>query len=178
MRNAFWVTLTVALPVTALVAEPDEGIVLVRDGASDYAVVVPGEASPSEKWAARDPAEHLKEMSGAALPIREDGEALPDKAVLIGDGRSVQALRVKVDHVKLGTDGFAVRSVCTRLTIAGGRKRGTMYGGYELLGRLGCRWWAPGASNSSNCKNRKGELLPALLDCIWLIEAGGDKDGG
>ena len=152
MRNVLLVTLAVALPATALVAEPDEGIVLVKDGSSDYAIILSNEAGPSEKWAARDLADHLKQMSGATLPIRGEGGALPDKAILIGDGRLVLALRVGVDHAKLGTDGFIIRSVGTRLIIAGGRKRGTMYGVYELLGRLGCRWWAPGASTIPTMK--------------------------
>ena len=146
MENAFRAAVILALSAAALAAEPDEGLVLVQDGASEYVVVLASEASPSEKWAAHDLVAHLEKMSAALLAIREEGGALPERAILIGDGRSAQALKVKVDHAKLGTDGFLIKSIGTRLIIAGGRKRGTMYGVYELLAKLGCRWWAPGAS--------------------------------
>ena len=129
-------------------------LILVLNGATDYEIFLSEDASPSERWAARDLADHIRRMSGAELTIRTEGDGLwPDKAIVIGDGEFVRALGVKVDHKKLGTDGFVIRTVGDRLVIAGGRQRGTMYGVYELLAKLGCRWWAPGESTIPRTKD-------------------------
>lgn len=48
----------------------------------------------------------------------------------------------------LGPEGYRIKSAMVsgrRLTIvAGGERVGTLYGAYDLLYRLGCRWFAPG----------------------------------
>ena len=50
-----------------------------------------------------------------------------------------------VDWEALGDEGFVLRTVdaaeATDIVIAGGRRRGTMYGVYTLLDRLGFRWY-------------------------------------
>jgi hypothetical protein len=117
---------------------------LAEDGATDYAVVVSSEASASERWAAEELVAHIKQMSGATLPVRADSAdaARTDKEVLIGYGPAVDKLGLARDE-GLGDDGFVIKTVGSRLVIAGGRKRGTLYGVYTLLEQLGCRWWTP-----------------------------------
>ena len=121
-------------------------LALVIGGKTDYQIVVSGDASGTERWAAEELAGHIKEMSGAELSIVTEGAQLPPKAILIGDSALVKQLGVAIDHEKLGTDGFVIKSAGNHLVIAGGRRRGTMYGVYGLLSQLGCRWWAPGES--------------------------------
>lgn len=121
-------------------------LTLVADGESQHVILRSAGASPSEIWAAEQLALHLREMSGAALPIEVEGTRLPTQAILVGDGRAARSLGVELDAAELGTEGFVIRSVGDRLVIAGGRQRGTMYGVFTLLEKLGCRWWYPGAS--------------------------------
>ncbi len=46
--------------------------------------------------------------------------------------------------MKLGPEGFALRTLRNKLIIAGGRPRGTLYGVYTLLEeKLGVRWFTP-----------------------------------
>lgn len=127
-------------------------ITLVKDGATDYVIVVCKDASPSEQFAAKDLAAFLQQMSGAEMKIEAEGATVPEKAVLLGDGPAVRALGVGVDAAKLGDDGFVLKTVGQRLVIAGGHKRGTMYGAYAVLAKLGCRWWAPGESTVPQSK--------------------------
>jgi len=131
---------------TATTFADRQSLTLVADGESKYAIVLSADASPSEKWAAEDLVSHLRQMSGATLDVQAEGESLPAKAILIGDGQTVRSLGVKLDTAALGPDGFVIRTVGDRLVIAGGRDRGTMYGVFTLLEKLGCRWWYPGAS--------------------------------
>ena len=112
----------------------------------EYVIVLSKEASPSEKWAAEELSEHLSQMTTKAYPVTVENGALPEKAIIIGEGLSTRTLGVTADFKKLGNDGFILKTVGTHLVIIGGRKRGTMYGVYELLEKLGCRWWTPSES--------------------------------
>ncbi len=132
----------VALTLLGAAATPGIGRELIRDGRTDYAIVVGEGAAPPERFAAEELASHLRQMSGAEFPVRVSEGALPDRAIVLGFGREAEALGVKADE-KLGTDGYVIRTVGDRLVIAGGRPRGTLYGVYSFLHSLGVRWWTP-----------------------------------
>ncbi len=143
-------------------------LAIVIGGGSDYRIVLSKDAGPSEQWAAKELAAHIEEMTGAQLPVIVEGANLPAKAILIGDGEAARKLGVKIDHKKLGTDGFVIKSVGQRLVIAGGRRRGTMYGVYELLHKLGCRFWAPGESTIPKTKDIR--IKPIDIEKIPVLE--------
>lgn len=150
-------------------------LTLVIGGASDYRIVLSKDASPTEQFAAKELAAFLKEMSGADLPIlAEDavkGDAKDAKLIVIGDGELARKLGVAVDAKKLGEDGFVLRATDGgHLVIAGGRARGTLYGVYEVLSMLGCRWWAPGESTIPKAKDLKLSLPPAGLEKVPALE--------
>ncbi|HUT59241.1 MAG TPA: DUF4838 domain-containing protein [Phycisphaerae bacterium] len=146
--------------VLAALACAHADVELVKDGASDYFVVLPKDASPSEKWAAKDFVDHIKKMSGAELPIREAGDqekGVPylltaKKYVFIGHSPDLGQ-----PGVPLGTDcgpeGFILKAGPTNVLIVGSGERGAMYGVYTLLEKLGCRWWYPGASTIPKSKD-------------------------
>ncbi|NLF30580.1 MAG: DUF4838 domain-containing protein [Planctomycetes bacterium] len=117
-------------------------LTLVTAGASDYVIVRSGDASASEQWAVTELVDHLKQMTGVELPVRDAAAPLPAKAIVIG-GSPAAALGVTIDADGLGDDGFIIRTVGDRLVIAGGPRRGTLYGVYTFLESLGVRWWAP-----------------------------------
>jgi len=150
MRAFPLLTLACSLSVATLAAQ--QSLTVVADGKSQYVILLSAEASPSEKWAAEDLASHFRRMSGATLNVETEGESLPGKAILIGDGPAVRSLGVDIESAALGSDGFVIRTVGDRLVIAGGRERGTMYGVFTLLEKLGCRWWYPGASTIPSMK--------------------------
>ena len=115
---------------------------LVENGKSDYVIVVGDKASESEKFAAEELQSHIEKMSGAKLPIVNQAPAPNAKAILLG--QDLYPVKDAPDWRTLGDDGF-VLSVLDNGTvvIAGGRRRGTLYGAYTLLEKLGVRWWTP-----------------------------------
>ena len=127
-----------------------EGITLVNDGVSDYVIVLGPKPSPSEHWAAEELASHIKQMSGTTLKVQQGGPA-PARAVVLGFGSAADALGVKADET-LGEEGYVIRTVGANLVIAGGQLRGTMYGVYTLLEKLGVRWWTPAESTIPDLK--------------------------
>lgn len=120
---------------------------LTKDGRSEYTIVLSASATPSEKHAASELQSFVKRVSGAELPIVTEGGPAPKRMIVIGDGETLRALRVKIDFKDLGDEGFAIRTAGPHLVIAGGRLRGTMYGVYGFLEEvLGCRWYTPHVS--------------------------------
>ncbi len=130
----------------------EQPLTLIAGGNSQYEILRPADASPSEIWAAEQLASHLHQMSGATLEVKIEGNRLPGKAILIGEGQAVRSLGVKIDPAELGPEGFVIKTIGDRLVVAGGRQRGTMYGVFTLLEKLGCRWWYPGASTIPSMK--------------------------
>lgn len=132
---------------------------LVRSGKSSYVIVLGVEASPSERRGAKEIQAHLKQMCGAALPIVTDSEPLPRRAVLVGRSRHTDALGVKLNFDALGKEGFVLKTVGNHIVIAGSGLRGTMYGCYTFLEKLGVRWFTP---KVTRVPQRKTVTLPAL----------------
>ncbi|HEY0074319.1 MAG TPA: DUF4838 domain-containing protein [Abditibacteriaceae bacterium] len=120
--------------------------VLAYKGKSAYVIALAADAIPAEQTAARELQEHLKQMSGATLPIKSETE-VPEKApqILVGGGPRVQWLVEQPNTKSLG-DGFFINTSGNQIILAGGRPRGTLYAVYEFLEALGCRFWAPGES--------------------------------
>src|SRR4051794_4665158 len=83
--------------------------------------------------AAKELQKYVTQMTGQTLAIQTDASPLPDRAILIGPSKTLDALGVKLDKAKLGNDGFILKTVGPHLVIAGPGPRGSMYGTYELL---------------------------------------------
>lgn len=109
---------------------------IVRDGRSKYAICLSPQASPSEKRAAAELQTYLEQMTGVRLPIVSDRRHR-GRVIAIGESAVTRRLRVKVPK----GESFLLRTVQSNLIIAGGRERGTMYGVYGFLEKLGCRWF-------------------------------------
>ena len=136
------------------------GVTIVKDGRSDFSIVVAKDAIPTERFAAEELASHIKQMSGADLKIVSDAGPLPAKAILLGRSRHLAGLGVKPDWAQLGREGYLMRTTGGRLIIAGGRPRGTMYGVYDLLQEhWGCRWFT---FDTSRVPRKSTLTVPAL----------------
>ena len=68
-------------------------LTIVRDGQSDYTIVIPDESIPSERTAAKELADHLEQMSGAKLPMtRSSSGGRPGVASRVGAAGGVAKL--------------------------------------------------------------------------------------
>ena len=120
-------------------AEPEVPVaVLARDGNSDFQIVVVGDASQTELFAAEELAKYVEAMSGVKLPVVEGGGEV-GKPILIGRAADENPADAGIKH-----DGFVVDIEPDRIKLFGGRDRGTLYAVYDLLQRLGCSWPLPG----------------------------------
>ncbi|MCE5322313.1 DUF4838 domain-containing protein [bacterium] len=123
----------VALPASAAVE-------LIKGGRTDYSIVIAKNASLSEHWAASELKSFMNQMSGIILPYAPDSTDVPEKAILVGNSQALDSLGLDIDFKDLGEEGFTIKTVGSRIVIAGGRERGTMYGVYTFLEMLGCRF--------------------------------------
>jgi hypothetical protein len=144
--------------VSAAAAAAD--LPLVTDGRCDYSIVLPANATPAERRAGDELRAHLKQMSGAELPVISDDQPLPARAIVLGGkNRHLDTLGVKLDPDKLGEEGFVLHTVGERVVIAGTGRRGTMYAATTLLEKLGVRWLTP---SITRVPKRSTVALPAL----------------
>ena len=124
---------------------------LVSEGEYPYAIVLSDEASPSEEFAAKELQQHIKLATGYEIPIVDEASqrAQEPARLLIGRGGLSEKLvseGTAVDWNDFGDEDFIIRTVKGNgpypdIVIAGGRLRGTMYGVFTFLDKLGFRWY-------------------------------------
>src|SRR3990172_1990761 len=64
--------------------DAEQGLFLSRDGQSPFSIVLPQEASVTDRSAADELQYFLAEIAGAKLPIVTDGGEIPGQAILLG----------------------------------------------------------------------------------------------
>ena len=143
LRGTSGLLITCAWSLAAAVSAP-AAITIAEKGKSQYHIVLPAGAIPSERYAAEELQRYVEKMSGAKFPIVTDADAPISHEILLGDSARLGKLRSKLDFAKLGPDGFVLRTQGNRLIIAGGRPRGTLNGVYTFLEEnLSVRWFTP-----------------------------------
>lgn len=141
-----------------------DNLEIVRDGKSDYVIVVPQSPTMIEQRAAKELNEYLRRMAGVVLPVVEDNTAPIDHEISIGNTSRTIPLAISVD--KLKQDGFYIKADARKLFIMGGNSYGTLYGVYELLEKYwGCRKYTPEVEIVPQCSSL---MLPADID-DWQV---------
>ncbi len=145
-----WIIAALCLAPLPSVAD----VTLVREGAAVATIVIPDTPLESESFAARELQTYVEKMSGALLPMLAEAERPEGAVVTIGATRDVPAellasLDVEECVIRTTTGGGLMVVGGRRAPIVDGsgkewvRDRGTLYGVYELLHRLGVRWYDP-----------------------------------
>jgi len=118
--------------------------ILAEDGRSAYRIVIAEKPSPSTRYAAEELQGFFEKMTDVRLPIVAETEPAVPNEVLVGPSSRLKTLGIGLGTAGLGREGYLLRTVGTRLVIAGGEPRGTLYGVYGLLeDHFGCRWFTP-----------------------------------
>jgi hypothetical protein len=126
-------------------------ITIVRDGRSDYTIVLDSGASLSEQSAAKELQRFLKEISGCDLPISSSPTS---RMILVGGGEALKKVEPGLDISSFGDDGFVIRTKGPHLILSGGKQRGTLYAVYTFLeDYLGCRWYSSKVSRIPRQEN-------------------------
>ena len=111
-------------------------ILIASDRQALATIVIPVDATEQEQYASTELRNYLDLMSSAVFEITSE----PVDGPVIALGRAASALVAQVDG--LGEDGFRIVTCEGGIAIEGG-KRGVIYGVYEMLERLGCRFFTP-----------------------------------
>jgi hypothetical protein len=141
------ISLAASAPVAAGPARTN-AVRFVAASKSDWRIVCPPPASPAINWGARELQRYLQQMSGCRLPITK---RVRSKAALVVGLRAELSPedRAVLPSSFQGFDGYAVAVVQAigrtpaRIVIAGANARGVIYGVYDVLELLGCRWFYP-----------------------------------
>lgn len=122
-------------PVTA------ETMAITQNGLSDYVIVRGAHCGASELNAAHTLQNYIAQICGVTLPLVTDETAIQAKEIIVGKTNR-EGGGYTVDRAALGAEGLMVKTVGQKLVIAGGEKRGTLYGVYTFLEDvLGCHWY-------------------------------------
>ena len=144
---------------------------LVKDGKPTCSIIIAAKASENARIAAQELQNYVEKISGAKLDIYTDGDNIPNgPRVLVGRSRLTDAMPDLEIPTALTEafreEGYVIHSTGDTLVLAGndtgvpeGKKLptahaplsmddslylGTRYAVYDLLNRLGVRWFAPG----------------------------------
>jgi hypothetical protein len=122
-------------------------LLLARDGKSKCVIVRQPGATPAEAGAIAELADTLRAITGAEFPIVEASNKPPANAIIVGPGPAARAAFPKLDCDALGAEELVIQTRGSRLLLAGGRSRGTLYAVSQFLqAQCGVRWWTPWAA--------------------------------
>lgn len=112
---------------------------LTTAGRTEWRIYVPANAGAVERFAADELTRYVRQISGARLldtrtPARTN-------VIRIGLRKDLDAADLPAP--KPGSDGYSISVTEQAITIAGDNPRGVLYGVYDFLERLGCRWYHP-----------------------------------
>jgi hypothetical protein len=131
------------LAVMACADRSATAITLADNGRSDWRI----RSSSADRVVSHAVAElrgYLKQLSGADFSVANDDDAKREIVVGLRGGLPADD-QARLPVKKSGEDGYAIAIVDSppRIVIGGDNPRGTLYGVYDLLERLGCRWYYP-----------------------------------
>ncbi|MDO8586579.1 MAG: DUF4838 domain-containing protein [Armatimonadota bacterium] len=159
-----------ALLLAGVSASTGAQFTLVRDGKPTCAIVIAAKPSNNAKSAAQELQEYVEKISGARLEIRSDAENVTGAKILVGRSRLTDAISgLKIPDgltPAFREEGYVIHCAGDTLVLAGNDTEidtrilsnpdpsgsclgnsmylGTRYAVYDLLNRLGVRWFAPG----------------------------------
>jgi tetratricopeptide (TPR) repeat protein len=132
-------------------------VTVVEEGTATTTIVASTAAeSPVVPFAAAEVQSYVGDVTDADLPIREPPQAseslptgLASVVQLVPSGQAeaatdTPAIRSVADDLAAATgDAYAIRTAASGVVLAGATHRGTLYAVYDLLERLGVRFFAP-----------------------------------
>ncbi len=135
MSKAITCVLAVVTSLVFVAASAGAGFVLEKG--RPVTIVLADSPIPAEQTAAEELKTYLDKMIGAPCTIVTEVRAVTP-AVYVGP--TALAKQAGIDFSQLGKEEWVLRTNNENLIVAGGRSRGTLYGVYDLLERLGVTW--------------------------------------
>lgn len=124
--------------ISFLTLSKAQDLTLVKNGRSDFYIVIPKIPDIQEIQAAKILQDYIHRISDYSIPIRHDDFPLSNHEILIGKVNRPELAAIPFDD--LGLDGLYIQNTGNKLIITGGPKRGVVYGVYTFLEKyLDCR---------------------------------------
>ncbi|HEX8358100.1 MAG TPA: DUF4838 domain-containing protein [Segetibacter sp.] len=131
---------------------------LVKNGKSDYKIIIPPDANEIEKQSAVVFQDYINRISGCLLPVFKQNPLAKGKQIIIGRSKLINSASLQ----ELGNDGFIMRIIDNSLILTGGTRKGVLYGVYTFLeDYLGCRMYT---SKVIYIPKNNSIILPATID--------------
>ena len=113
----------------------DTSMDLVKNGSSDYKILVPADATDTEKYASGELLSFFKQATGITLPIVTDanGADKNGKYLSIGDTSLFEESGMEVSLAELGGDGFKVKTYGNSVIMNGADEGGKIYSVYDFM---------------------------------------------
>ncbi len=115
-------------------------LILASKGVFGADIALPRNPDATEEFAADELRRHLCQMVGAA-PLHSHYPTGRRPCIYINDHAAAAA--AGIEAASLPPEGFRIVTAGHCVFILGGTPRGALYGVYELLESLGCRWYSP-----------------------------------
>jgi len=115
---------------------------IVKNGQSDWRTINMSDSSTVCAFAAGELRWYLAMIGGFELPFADAVDETP--SIVLGLRSDICPSEAgSLPEPAAGYDGFALSISENRIIIAGNNERGVVYGVYEILERIGCRWFYP-----------------------------------
>lgn len=118
-------------------------LVITRNGASGYRIVVAVNASANDLNASATLQSYLKRISGAELPVVTEAEKRSGSEIVVGFSNRTDVPGLSSIRTELAPDGYRIVTRGKTLYILGVDDKGNIYGVIALLEKLGCRKYSP-----------------------------------
>ena len=115
---------------------------IAQNGYSDWHIIDVSSHDKVCRFAVEELRKYLKQINGYDFPPGAIDES--PYAIVVGlRGNIATDEAVLLPKPAEGYDGYSLVITDTRIVVAGDNERGVVYGVYDLLERLGCRWFYP-----------------------------------
>jgi Domain of unknown function (DUF4838) len=156
--SSFYSLLIIFIFVCSSCGSNGQDIRLVRNGTSEYVIVIPAKPIPVEEKAANVLAKYIRQISGVDIEIVKEERSISSGAIFIGNTKA--AANAHFD--KLLPAAFLLKARGKNIIIQGGAGKGVLFGVYTFIENyLGCRKPADGPAI---VPNKKSITIPADLD--------------
>ena len=116
----------------------------------DYQIVIPSLVSSIEKQAAQQLQKYLSKLTVKPIPITEEGKTTVINGIYLGETEFAKANEINFNQ--LPEAGFINKTTGDNIIIAGGSKKGLLFGVYDLLEDLGFRKYGTDEAASPKIK--------------------------
>ena len=124
---------------------------ITGNGILDYQIIIPVQANAIEKEAALALQKYLSKLTVKAVPISEEGKSVVKNGIYLGETAYAKARQI--NFTLIPEAGFIRKTEGNNIFIAGGAKRGLLFGVFDLLEGLGFRKYSPEMASSPQAKD-------------------------